>query len=120
MASTKNKNTAPNYCLQQRQFRDNMSHIMYENSQNGKAYFNSLPSLGFNPTYMSREEFSKNSVDIESNLFGINSTNLVDPQEPVKPNMIHLPEVKYFDRIPLIMPTPLIVERNQRPFPVPQ
>ncbi len=120
MASTKNKNTAPNYCMQQRQFRDNIHHIMYENSQNGRAYFNSLPSLGFNPTYMSREEFSKNSIDIESRLFGINSTNLVMPQEPIRPKLFNLPQVTYFDRIPLFMPAPLVIERDQRPFPIPQ
>ena len=120
MASTKNKNTAPNYCIQQRQFRDNINHIMYENSQNGRAYLNSLPCLGFNPTYMSRESFSDNSVDIESQLFGINSTNLAFPQDPIKPELKKLPEVSYFNRIPLIMPTPLVVERNQRPFPIPQ
>ena len=77
MASTQNKNTNSDYCLQQRDFRGIFTHTTYVNAQNGKAYTESLPELGYLPSYMSRESFSKNSVDIESALFGINSTNLV-------------------------------------------
>ena len=119
MASTKNKNTSPNYCMQQRQFRDNIHHIMYENSQNGRAYFNSLPSLGFNPTYMSRDEFSKNSVDIESQLFGINSTNLVNPAKPLTPELKYLQSANIFKYEPVIMPIPQAIPKYQRPFPAP-
>jgi hypothetical protein len=65
---------------------------------------------------MSREHFSRNSVDIESALFGINSTNLVDPQAPVVPQLKQLPEVKFFDRMAMFMPEPLVVEKAARPF----
>jgi hypothetical protein len=68
---------------------------------------------------MPRQAFSKNSIDIESALFGINSTNLVTPQTPVAPKLTPLPEVAYFERIPLLLPNPLVVENKQRPFPVP-
>ena len=118
MASTQNKNTKSDYCLQQRDFRGIFTHVTYVNAQNGRAYVDALPELGYLPTYMSRESFSKNSVDIESALFGINSTNLVDPQAPVVPELKTLPECSFFDRVPLIMPTPLVVEKNQRPFPI--
>ena len=37
----------------------------------------------------------------------------------VVPNLVQLPEVSYFDRIPFILPNPLVVENNQRPFPIP-
>ena len=118
MASTQNRNTKSDYCLEQRQNTGIFTHITYENAQNGRAYTNALPTLGYRPTYMSRESFSKNSVDIESALFGINSTNLVTPQAPVVPELKKLPECTFFDRIPLIMPTPLVIEKNQRPFPI--
>ena len=39
--------------------------------------------MGITPSHMPREAFSKNSVEIESSLFGINSTNLVNPQQPI-------------------------------------
>ena len=118
MDSTQNKNTKSDYCLQQRDFRGIFTHTTYVNGQNGKAYVDALPEIGYLPTYMSRESFSKNSVDIESSLFGINSTNLVDPQAPIVPELKTLPEYSFFDRVPLIMPTPLVIEKNQRPFPI--
>jgi hypothetical protein len=55
-------------------------------------------------------------VDIESALFGINSTNLVDPQAPVVPQLKQLPEVKFFERMAFFMPEPLVVEKASRPF----
>ena len=118
MASTQNRNTKSDYCLQQRDFRGIFNHTTYVNGQNGRAYRDALPEVGYLPSYMSRESFSKNSVDIESALFGINSTNLVDPQAPVVPQLKELPSISFFDRIPLIMPTPLVVEKSQRPFPI--
>ena len=69
---------------------------------------------------MPREAFSKNSVEIESSLFGINSTNLVNPQQPIVPELIKLPEVSYFKKIPMFIPEPLVVQKNQRPFPIPK
>ena len=118
MASTKNKNTKSDYCYQQQDFRGIFNHVTYVNSQNGRAYTDAIPQVGYMPSHMSRESFSNNSVDIESALFGINSTNLVDPQAPVVPQLKELPYCSFFDRIPLIMPTPLVIEKNQRPFPI--
>ena len=119
MASTRNKNTSSDYCLEQKQNTRIFGYTEYNNSQYGHAYYNALPTVGIIPSYMPREAFSKNSVDIESALLGINSTNLVAPQAPVVPNLIQLPEVAYFDRLPFILTNPLVVENNQRPFPIP-
>ena len=60
--------------------------------------------------------FAQNSVDIESALFGINSTNLVEKKEPVVPQLKNLPEVKFFERMAVFMPEPLVVEKYARPF----
>lgn len=119
MASTRNKNTPGNYCYQQRDITNIYNNIMYANAPNAPAYTNAQPVLGIIPSFMGRDGLSKNSVDIESALKGINSTNLVEPQKPVVPELITLPPVSYFDRSPLIMPTPLVVVKNQRPFPIP-
>jgi hypothetical protein len=69
---------------------------------------------------MPREAFSHNSVDIESSLFGINATNLVTPQKPVEPELKTLKEVSYFERMSVYMPEAMVVETDQRPFPVPK
>uniref|UniRef100_A0A6C0CJ26 Uncharacterized protein n=1 Tax=viral metagenome TaxID=1070528 RepID=A0A6C0CJ26_9ZZZZ len=120
MASTRNNNTPGDYCLQQKSYQHSLEYNEFKNSQVGSAYKNSLPTLGITPSHMPREAFSQNSVEIESALFGINSTNLVNPQKPVVPELKYLPSVSYFEKLPNFMPEPLVVEKNQRPFPVPK
>ena len=116
MASTRNKNSPGNYFLEQRSLCHSRQHELYINSPNGHAYDPALPTLGFNPSVMGRDNFAYNSVDIETALFGINSTNLVEPQTPVVPEIKKLREFTYFDRTPrLIMPKPLVIENHQRP-----
>jgi hypothetical protein len=118
MASTRNKNTTSDYCIQQNAHKHMRAYIGYENGYAGKAYENALPfeSVGILPSRMSREAFSTNSVDIESALRGINSTNLVSPQAPVNPSLRELPEVKFYDRMAFYMPEPLVVNKYERPF----
>ena len=119
MASTQNRNTSSDYCLQQRDFRGIFNHVTYVNAQNGRAYVDALPELGYRPTYMSRESFSKNSVDIESALFGINSTNLVNPAPCFVPEITKLDSTNIYEKSPVFLPEPLVIEKNQRPFPTP-
>jgi hypothetical protein len=118
MTSTRNKNTIGDYALEQRNFALSREYETYKYSQYGDAYKNALPCLGFNPSHMPRQTFSHNPIEIESALFGINSTNLVNPQTPVVPELKTIPTIKYFNTIPLFMPNPLVVEKNQRPYPI--
>lgn len=120
MASTRNNNTPSDYCLQQRSYKNARTYTDYEYSQVGRAYNNAMPCMGITPSHMPREAFSTNSVEIESALFGINSTNLVNPEKPVTPQLKTLPEVSYFERLPTYIPEPLVVEKDQRPFPIPK
>ena len=120
MASTRNNNMPSDYCLQQKSYTDTQKYTGYEYSQVGRAYKNAMPCMGITPSHMPREAFSTNSVEIESSLFGINSTNLVNPQTPITPNLKTLPEISYFDRLPTYIPEPLVVEKAQRPFPIPK
>jgi hypothetical protein len=116
MASTRNKNSREDYILEQRSLNLAREYDLFKNASNGHAYTTSLPEFGFNPSTMGRDNFSYNSIDIETALFGINSTNLVDPQPPVVPFLKTVPEIKFFNRLPkLIMPMPLVIENNQRP-----
>lgn len=120
MASTRNNNTPGDYCQQQKSYKQSLDYNEYQYSQVGRAYKNALPCMGITPSHMPREAFSQNSIEIESALFGINSTNLVNPQKPVVPQLKQLPGVSYFERLQTFMPEPLVVEKYQRPFPVPK
>jgi hypothetical protein len=120
MASTRNKNTPNDYCLQQRSYTDSSKYTDYTYSQVGRAYMNALPCMGIMPSHMPREAFSQNSIEIESSLFGINSTNLVTPEKPIVPQLTKLPEVSYFDRLPVYMPENMVIQTDQRPFPIPK
>lgn len=119
MASTRNNNTPGNYCLQQKQYSLARDYNNYEHSFTGRAYSTKMPCLGITPSHMPRNTLSSNPVEIETYLFGINSSNLVQPAPPVKPKLNTIPEISFFNRLPIIMPKPLVVENKQRPFPIP-
>lgn len=120
MASTRNKNTPEDYCLQQKSYKMSREHVEYKHSAFGSAYHNAQPCLGFNPTHMPMNALSYNPVDIESSLFGINANNLVKPQPKVDPQLKSLPMKSYFQRQEVIMPEKLVVSKTQRPFPIPE
>jgi len=120
MVSTRSINNPANYYLEQKQNRLTTNYRLYENSSNGEAFNPAIPTLGYTPSHMNRNVFSNNPIEIESYLFGINANNLVNPQRPVIPQLKDIQFKKYFDTIPLIMPNPLFLQKNQRPFPIPQ
>lgn len=119
MASTRNKNTIGNYNLQQRQYKDMERYELYPNSQYGAAYDTKLPGNGINPGQVPWNQLSENAVQIESFLFGINSTNLVQPQPCLVPELKYLETANIFEKSRVIIPEPLAVEKFQRPFPAP-
>lgn len=119
MASTRNINTPGNYCLEQREYKQSTNYTLYANSQYGAAYDTKLPGNGLNPGQMPDNKLSNNSTDIESFLFGINSTNLVNPAPCFTPELKMLPSANLYNKTPTIMPIPLVINNNQRPFPVP-
>ena len=119
MASTRNINTPGNYCLEERQYKHMEHYTLYKNSQYGEAYKTRLPGNGVNPGQIPGNKLSYNSVDIESFLFGVNSTNLVKPAGPLVPELANLKTENFFEYAPVFMPEKLVVEKNQRPFPCP-
>lgn len=118
MASTRNINTPGNFCIQQREFNQSSAYTLYPNSSYGAAYDTKLPGVGLNPGQIPDNKLSKNSTDIESFLFGINSTNLVNPAPCFYPELNCLKSANLFKKDPVIMPKPLVIT-PQRPFPVP-
>ena len=119
MASTRNKNTPGNYCLDQKQYTDSSAWLLNVNGANGLAYDTRLAGNGLNPGQLPWTTLSYNSADIESFLFGINSTNLVNPAPCLTPEIKYLKTANVFKTPDVIMPVPLTVPKGQRPFPLP-
>ncbi len=80
------------------------------------AETNAMPGVGINVGHMPNTILSENAVDVESRLYGINSSNLVTPQGDLTVKSIKLPTMKFFDRPELFLPQPLAIENNQRPI----
>jgi hypothetical protein len=53
-------------------------------------------------------------------LFGINSTNLVNPAPCFVPEIAKLDSVNVFEKKVVFIPEPLVLHKNQRPFPTPK
>ena len=115
MASTRNNNMKGEYKLQQNAYSLGRMYNSYQYSQTGRAYNPAMPSIGIIPSHMPRDTLSYNSVEIESMLFGINSSNLVNPQTPIRPNLKQIPTIPFFERLTVHMPKPLVLENDQRP-----
>jgi hypothetical protein len=118
MASTRNRNTRGDYNLEQQEYKSIRNYNNYLHAAQGCAYQPSIPTIGIMPNRMPRHTLSNNPIDIESTLFGINSTNLVNPQKPIKPQLKKIPTSEFFNRLPVHMPKPLVIENNQRPYPI--
>ena len=95
-------------------------HQQFENyltyTDSAEAYTTNQPGLGLLPAKIARDKLCKNYCDIESQLFGIGSTNLVTPKQPISPVLIQSKQLDVIDGIPLQIPKPLIIEKNQRPY----
>lgn len=117
MTSTRNKNTQLNYNLEKLNTEKLLRENLYSHSSSGRPISECIPSLGYIPSHISREALAHNSIDIESQLRGIGSTNLETPCEPIIPSIINLEFKDFFDRQQtIIMPYPMVYENNQRPI----
>ena len=67
------------------------------------------------PAQIPWNKLSYNAPDIESFLFGINSTNLVNPAPILVPELAQIDSVNIYEKGPVYIPEPLVVEKNQRP-----
>ena len=110
MASTRDKNSKGNYSLEQRAIKKSQENLGYYYGPNGHAYRPAMPEL-YNFSRVPADVLSHNSVDIESSLWGINSTNLVTPQPDVVPNLKTLPSISFFDR-PVVVKDPGCIKKN--------
>ena len=113
MTSTRNNNMPSEYVLEQ---RTNTLINKHNVNEYGRSHRDAHPTQNINYGSMSRDALSNNPIDIETDLFGIGSTNLVEPKAPTNPSLNTLPHTDFTDPR-LFVPAPtLIVMNNQRPL----
>ena len=116
MASTRSKNTPGNYCIEQWSLGKQIEY------KTDKEYATPRESMfsgdGLVVGRMGSSELSYNAADVESFLFGIGSSNLVNPKADVKPHLKTLKSLSVIDKIPLLMPESLVVQPDQRQYPM--
>jgi hypothetical protein len=105
--------------LEQKEYKEFSDYTLYPNSQYGAAYNTRFSGNGLNPGQIPWNKLSYNAADTESFLFGVNSTNLVNPAGPLRPELKTLGTANFFEKTPTLMPEPMAIEKNQRPFPTP-
>ena len=114
MSSTSSKNTPGNYRLEQN-INDNFgTYCTYVNY--GVPSQTNFPGNGLLTGRMAPSDLAYNGRDVESFLWGIGSTNLVEARTPTTPQIKQLQSLNIIDRIPIMVPEPLVVKKDQRPY----
>ena len=114
MSSTSNKNMPGNYALEQKMNQHIDTYRTYLHSAAGEAYTNHLPGNGLLPGSNARTHLCTNYCDVESQLRGIGSTNLVNPQAPVVAQLRTPDSLSVMHKLPVLLPEPLVVETTHR------
>ena len=116
MASTRNKNTSGNYFMESKRYTTSEEWNLYKHSSRGYAYKTRLPGNGFGNVRLPYDILSHNAIDTESFLYGINSTNLVNPVHEFTPEPKIIQTENLVKRRDIVMPIPLAVSKNERPY----
>jgi hypothetical protein len=116
MASTRNKNTPGDYRMEQDQFRNNLDYLTDKKNNYSVPSQTHFAGNGLIMGRIASENLAHNACDIESYLRGTGATNLVNPQSEIQPDIKPFSSLSIMDKTPLIMPEPLVVQKNQRPY----
>ena len=113
MASTRRVNNKGDYEIEQ---LSNLNKVNYlTTSEYGFPSETHLPGNGLLQGRVGGLKVASNYCDIESDLFGIGSTNLVEEKDKVVPDIYQVKSLNVSHKMPLIMPESFIVKSNQRP-----
>ena len=115
MASSSSRNTPGNYRLEQTINNGQLNYETYTNF--GVPVKTFMPGNGLLHGRVWCQELAYNGVDIESDLRGIGTTNLVEPYFAPTPQFKPTKSLDVANRIPLIIPEPLAVKSDQR-YPI--
>ena len=119
MASTRSRNTPGNYVSEQQINNLQNDYFSFDKS----AFYGIVPSTYFPGQGLvgmktAGMNLASNSADIESQLFGIGSTNLVTPLMPIAPDVYQLNSLNIAYKAPVIVPREFIPIPNQRAMPL--
>lgn len=117
MASTRNRNTAGDYRVEQTNFRNNLQYL--SQPFYGKTETPYLPGNGLLVGRQFHGELAANGTDIESTLYGIGSTNLTGASFNAQPEIKTLASLNIAQWKPTqtLIPEPLSIQGGQRPYP---
>lgn len=118
MASTSNKNYQGNHDMEVKMNERICDNFTYIHSAPAEARDNYFPGDGLLPAKLARNKMCSNFCDVESNLLGIGSTNLVKPQAPVNPQFKKVQSLNVIEKTPLFVPAPFTAKSHQRPAPL--
>ena len=111
MTSTRDRNTPGNYRMEQDR---NIALVEWNvASYETVGYY---PGDGLGPARTTRTALATNACDIESQLFGIGSTNLENPRPIVVPQLKQLKSLTIYDKMKVLLPEPLNVNPVNRPM----
>jgi hypothetical protein len=112
MSATRNKNTPGNY----RQERLENIHMNTINRYTGKTENTTtfLPGNGLLTGRMGHSQLSNNGCDIESQLFGIGSSNLETTASVVTPSLKQMKSLSIISKTPIFLPEPLNISTTER------
>ena len=111
MASTRDRNTAGNYRMEQ---SANTGFVGWNTKLHESVAYHPGDGLGVART--ARSALASNACDIESQLFGIGSANLENPQPIVVPQLTQLKSLAVFDKPKVMLPEALSVSEVNRPM----
>jgi len=114
MSFNSSRNTAGNYELEQYAHKHYFDLVTTVNGAQGRPPTINLPGNGLLSGKMGSRDLAVNHADIESHLFGIGATNLVNPQPKIMPELITIPSLNISDRVPMIVPDTILLEPNRR------
>jgi hypothetical protein len=119
MASTRSRNTPGNYDLEQRINTEQNDYMSFQKSPfYGTVPTTYFPGQGLIGMKAAGLNLASNSADIESQLFGLGSTNLVAPRSPVAPDVYQLNSLNVAYKAPVIIPDEFKPTPNQRAMPL--
>ena len=119
MASTRNRNTRGDYLQEQTAYANQFHYTSYDHSPFfGVAQTTQFAGNGLVGMKSAHRVLSQNYCDIETQLFGIGSTNLVNPKDPITPEIYSLPTWDLSHRIPLFVPAEEPEQPPQRRMPL--
>ena len=115
MSSTTHKNSTGNYEAEQKRFQRQNDYDLYQ----GRSVNNltCLPGNGLLNAKYHSSLLSHNAIDIESQLFGIGSSNLVNKKTIILPKLKEIKSLSIYQKRNVIqLPELLNILPNQRPF----